>query len=88
MRVTVSELRSIIREEFMRGVPEWALRQSTTEYVESIRQHITRYILNAKSENGFEQREAIAVMNETLEDLEEKVNAVLEDTLYSYVQNT
>lgn len=88
MKLTVAQLRQVINEEFMRGVPEWALRQATTDYVEEIRRHIKRYILNVKSGSNVQQREAIAVMNETLEGLEEKVNDLLEDALYSYVQNT
>lgn len=88
MKLSVAELRQVIREEFMRGVPEWALRQATSEYVEEIRQHIKHYILTVKSESNVQQREAIAVMNETLENLEEKVNDLLEDALYSYVQRT
>lgn len=88
MQVTVAELRQLIREEFMRGVPSWALRQATTNYVDEVRQHVKRYILNVKSNSGVEQREAIAEMDVAMEDLEEKVNEILEDVLFAYVQRT
>jgi len=88
MKLTVAELRLLVREEFMRGVPDWALRQATSDYVEEVRRYVTRYVLANKSGSGVEQREALAAMNDTLSDLEEKVNDVLEDALYAYVQRT
>ena len=86
MKVRLSDVKRIIREEYLRGVPEFALRQETQRYVENIRRHVFRYVLANKSASGTEQRQALATANESLEDLEEKVNALLEDSLFNFVR--
>lgn len=86
MKARLGDVRRIIREEYLRGVPEFALRQATTKYVEEIRQQIKRYIITVKHTPA-EQREAFAVANEVLEALEEKANDLLEDQLWSFVRN-
>lgn len=86
MKVRVGDLRKTIREEYLRGVPEFVLRQATTKYVEEIRQQIFRFILANKSNTGPDQREAIAACNVVLEDLEQKANDLLEDQLYQFIR--
>ena len=86
MRMTVRELKQIISEEFLHGVPEWRLRQDTTEFVDTIRNRIKTFILLNKSESGADQREAIAAMNDICDELEEKVYDVLEDGLFNYTR--
>lgn len=86
MKVRVGNLKKVIREEFLRGVPEFVLRQATTKYVEEIRQQIFRFILANKSNTGADQREAIAACNVVLEDLEQKANDLLEDQLYQFIR--
>lgn len=86
MKVRVGDLRKAIREEYLRGVPEFVLRQATTKYVEEIRQQLFRFILANKSNTGPDQREAIAAANTVLEDLEQKANDLLEDQLYQFIR--
>lgn len=87
MRVRLGDLRKVIREECLRGVPEFVLRQATTKYVDEIRQHVFQFILANKSQTGADQREAQAAANQVLEDLEEKANDLLEDQLYVFLRN-
>ena len=86
MKIQVGELRHLIKEAYLDGVPEWQLREDTTVYVDKIRERIKSYILLKKSERGSDQREAIAAMNEVCDELEEKLYAVLEDGLYNFVR--
>lgn len=86
MRVRVGDLRKAIREEYLRGVPEFVLRQATEKYVQEIRQHIFRFILANKSAVEVDQRAAIAAANEVLEELEQKANDLLEDQLYQFIR--
>lgn len=86
MKITVGELRHLIKEEYLHGVPEWALRQDTTDFVDRLKQRIKGYIMLQKSENPNDQREAIAAMNDVCEDLEEKVYDVLEDALFNFTR--
>lgn len=86
MRTTVGQLRRLIKEEYLHGVPEWQLREDTTEYVNKIRSRIKTYILLNKSENGADQREAIDAMNDVLDELDEKIYDVLEDALFNFTR--
>jgi len=86
MKVRLGDLRQVIREEYLRGVPEFVLRQATERYVEEIRKQIFRFILANKSQVGTDQRQAIAAANEVLKDLELKANDLLEDQLFQFVR--
>jgi hypothetical protein len=86
VRTTVGQLRRLIKEEYLHGVPEWQLREDTTEYVNKIRSRIKTYILLNKSENGADQREAIDAMNDVLDELDEKIYDVLEDALFNFTR--
>jgi hypothetical protein len=86
VRVRVGDLRRVICEEYLHGVPEWQLRQDTTDYVDQIRDRIKRYIMLNKSQNSTDQREAIAAMNDVCDDLEKKAYDLLEDQLFAFVR--
>lgn len=86
MRVTLGELRAVIREEMLRGVPEFVLRQATSRYVEEIRKNIFKHILLKKSFTEEQRREALIDAKITLEELEDELNDVLEDKLYSFTR--
>lgn len=86
MKVRLGALRTLIREEYLQGVPEWQLRQDTSEFVDRIRDRIKRFILLNKSQTALDQREAIAAMNQVCDDLEERVYDVLEDQLFNFVR--
>jgi hypothetical protein len=84
--MTVRELREIINEQYLHGVPEWQLRQDTTDYVDQIRKRITQYVLINKSENSLDQQEAVAAMNDVCDKLEKKLYDDLEDALFNFVR--
>lgn len=86
MKVKLGELRRLIREEYLQGVPEWQLRHDTAEFVDQIRDRITRFILVNKSQDALERKEAIAAMNTVCDELEEKVYDVLEDQLFNFTR--
>jgi hypothetical protein len=86
MKLTQEQLRELIKEEYLRGIPEFTLRQATTKYVEDIRKQLFRYIMMNKSLTGQSQREALSAANEVLEDLEEKANDLLEEQLFEFTR--
>lgn len=86
MKVRVGDIRKAIREEYLRGVPEFVLRQATTKYVDEIRQQLFRFILANKSQTPADQREAQKAANQVLVDLEQKANDLLEDSLYTFIR--
>lgn len=86
MEINVTEIKRVIREEMLRGVPEFVLRQATTRYVEEIRKNIFKHILLKRSFSEEQRREALSDANVTLEELEDELNDVLEDKLYSFTR--
>ena len=86
MKLTQEQLRELIKEEYLRGVPEYILRQATTKYVDDIRKQLFKYIMSNKSLTGQSQREALSAANEVLEDLEEKANDLLEEQLFEFMR--
>ncbi len=86
MKLKVKDLRKTINEEFLRGIPEFILRQATSKYVDEVRQHIFRFILENKSVSKIEQRQSIAAANEVLEELEVKANELLEEQLFQFIK--
>lgn len=85
MKISVNDLRQIIREEF-RGVPSFVFAEETRKYVDAVRAQLARHILVDRSSSSIAQREAFEAMEETLTDLEKEVNEVLEDKLYGFLQ--
>lgn len=75
-----------VKEDYLHGVPEWQLREDTKNFVDQIRDRVKAYILLNKSENSLDQQEAIAAMNDVLEELEDKVYGVLENELYNFTR--
>lgn len=84
MKIKFGELRCMIREECLHGVPEWQLREDAKEFVDRIRTRITNYVLLNKSQAPVERQEAIAAMNDVCDQLEQKVYEVLEDKLFAF----
>lgn len=86
MKARLGDVRKAIREEYLRGVPEFALRQATRSYVEEVRQHVKRFVLMNKSQTTADQRYTIDLANQVLEELEEETFNLLEDKLWQFVR--
>ena len=76
-----------IREEFLRGIPDYALKQATEDFVEEIKMYMKRYILSDKSKSSKEQKDAMIAAQESLDSLEVKVNDLLDEHLYMFIRN-
>lgn len=86
MRVRLGDLRSLIKEEYLHGVPEWQLRQDTSEFVDRIRDRIASYILLNKSDNLTDRSEAMRAMNDACDELELQVYDVLDSQLFNFTR--
>lgn len=86
MRVRLGDLRKFLKEEDLHGVPEWRLRQDTSDFVDRVRERCTQFILINKSQTSLDRQEAIMAMNDTCDQLEEKVYDVLEQQLWSFLR--
>lgn len=87
MIIKIQELRQLIKDEYLRGVPEYALRDLTKRYVDSIRELVGRHI-EMTTKDPIQTREAIEATTEVMASLEEDVNQVLEEKLWQFMQRT
>ena len=85
MQVKMKTLRRIIREEFMRGVPEFVIRQAADDCVERVRQHVEKFV-QGRTQSQAEARQMMQVANETLADLEDEIFQTVQDKLWAFVQ--
>lgn len=87
MKITEADLRKIISEELLRGVPEFVIRQASSDCVDRVRQHVTRFI-QQRAENQIHARELTKLANQLLEELEDEMYDLIEDKLLAFVQRT
>lgn len=87
MKVRLGDLRGIVREEYLRGIPEYVLNDLTKRYVDQVRAMLARHI-ESTCRDPIQTREKIAAANDVLKDLEVAVNQALEDKLWSFMQRT
>lgn len=87
MKASIGDIRAIVREEYLRGVPEFVIRQATDNFIEEIKSQVIKYLLVHRSRTPIEREEAIAAMSEHLEDLEEEINEILDQKLYAFIQS-
>jgi DNA polymerase III psi subunit len=71
-------------EEYVRGVPEWALRETTTKYVEEVRHQLKRHIMLVM-DNDDDRRNAIMVADDVLKSLEKEANDLLEEKIVEFM---
>lgn len=81
------KIRQIIREEFMRGVPEFMLQQATDDCINNLRQHMKRFVAT-RADNPTHARELYTLVDETLQDLTEEMNVLIQDKLWAFMQQT
>jgi len=87
MKISKQELKQIIREEFMRGVPEFMVRQASIDCIEVLRQHIQKFI-GLRAQNPTQAREMLQSANEVLKELEVEMNRLIEDKLWKFLNTT
>lgn len=87
MKIRVGDLKKIVHEEYLRGVPEFVLQEASGKFVDEIRKHIKKHIMLVKR-NPADVREAMDSANDVLNDLEQEVNELLEQKIWQFIQST
>lgn len=84
VKLTLDEIRALVHEELLRGVPDFAVREATRKYVCELKQHIIRHISMTRG-STIATREAMGAMNETLKEFENEVNDLVEEKLWKFM---
>lgn len=87
MFVTVGEFKQLIREEYMRGMQEFAVRTAAEKYAKEILQHIQRHVVLI-STTPSAQRNAMNVAHEVVDEMIEDVIELTKEKLWKYLQST
>jgi len=87
MKLTAKNLRSIIAEEYMRGVPEFMVREVVEDCASKVEGHIKRYI-QLKSQSPLEARQLHDNANEMLEDLKKELFDTIEGKIWSFMHKS
>lgn len=87
MKLTKSSLKKLIREEYLNGVRSFELHEATRKYVEEIRTLVRRHVTQTQG-NGSLVPEKYEASEEMLVELEESMNALLEEKLDKFIMRT
>jgi hypothetical protein len=83
MKLKASELRKLIKEEFSRSVPEFAIKQIAEECAEDVKRLVVNHI-NAKSTSQQERQQSISQMNIVMQDLEVRIKDLIDEKLSEF----
>jgi hypothetical protein len=87
MKLKVSELKKIIKEEYFRGLPEFVVAGVASDCAEQMKRHLVQHI-NQRSKDPKQQRELLAKANKVLDSLEKEIKEKIEEKLFSFLQGT
>lgn len=77
-------IRSLVREEFMRGVPDFVIRQATDDYINNLRELSLRH-LQQRSQSASDRSNMTAEVDKSLNDLSEELHELVNDKLFRLV---
>lgn len=85
MNEPVKRPRPKLREDYARGIPDFALSQVASDATESLKRHVVRYIQLVASDPAH-QRKMLASANMVLNDLEQDLKERMEEGLSDFLR--
>lgn len=86
-QVIASEVKSVLKEDYARGIPDFALSQVASDASEGLKRHLRRHI-NQMSADPVKQRQMLVAANEVLREIEKDMKELLEDKLMKFMRST
>lgn len=87
MKLTKDMLKQLIKEEYMRGVPEFMVREVVEDCIAKLDGHIKRYI-QLRSSSAIQASDLHSDANQMLEDLKKEMFDLIESQLYTFMQKS
>lgn len=85
-QVIASEVKSLLKEDYARGIPDFALSQVAADATEGLKRHLKRHI-NQMANDPVKQRQMLASANAVLRELEGEMKELLEEKLLKFVRS-
>lgn len=74
-----------LQEEYIRGVPDFAVREATRKFMDEIRGHLRRHVQSTRASET-DTRDVLELAEETLGGLEKEVNTLVDAALWELIQ--
>ena len=87
MKLTEKLLKQIIIEEYIRGVPEFMVREVVEDCASMIEGHLKRHI-QLRAQSSFDARELNENVNEMLEKLKSEMFDLIESNIWSFMHKS
>jgi len=85
-KLTVGQLRRLVREEYARGIPDFVTTNAASNCVEEMKRHLVRYV-QQKAADPTSQRDLLARANSSLDEMEKEIKEVIEKHMLAFVYN-
>ena len=85
-KVIASEVKSLLKEDYARGIPDFAISQVAADATEGLKQHLRRHISQMASD-PVKQRKMLASASQVLRELEGEMKELLEEKLLKFVRS-
>lgn len=85
-KITVKELRRLVREEYTRGIPDFVTTNAASNCTEEMKRHLVRYV-QQKAADPRTQRELLGRANSSLDDMEKEIKEVIEKHMMAFIYN-
>jgi hypothetical protein len=86
-RLVTESIQEFLKEDYARGIPDFALRSVASETCENLKRHMRRHIQSV-AKDPVHQRKMLAAAESSLEDLEEKMLILFEEKLLQFMRST
>ena len=85
-QVIASEVKYHLKDDYARGIPDFALSQVAADAAEGLKRHLKRHITQMAND-PVKQRQMLASANTVLRELESEMKELLEEKLLKFVRN-
>jgi len=85
-KVIASEVKSVLKEDYARGIPDFAISQVAADATEGLKRHLRKHISQMASDPA-KQRQMLAAANAVLREVEGEMKELLEDKLLKFVRS-
>ena len=85
-KVIASEVKTVLKEDYARGIPDFAISQVAADATEGLKRHLRKHISQMASDPA-KQRQMLAAANAVLRETETEMKELLEDKLLKFVRS-
>lgn len=86
-RLIRSEVKSVLKEDYARGIPDFALSQAANAAIEELKRHLKNNIIQTCTD-PVQQRQKFSAANAVLDEMESELKEYMEEKLLKFMRMT